>query len=799
MWGNCKKLLNLLKQNFIMKRYILRFSLFLLALGNFTYAQTARPPAKKIIPATAKAGDYIDVNVTPYPESNFTPAQLVTDVLVGTSGSCGTPNISNVTVSPNQLVTNNDRFWGYFNKSTSTFPFEEGIILTTGFARKAGNTAEGAILSDDNGGGSDPDLVAAIGVTTQIFNSGVLEFDFVPTSSQMKFRYIFASEEYTGNYPCPPLQYDDAFALLLKPNTPGSTYTNLAVLPGGAGPVSVPNILPASFSCGPINAQYFGSLAPNATNYIGTTAPLTAEATVIPGQSYHIKMIIADARDDNFGSAVFLEAGSFDIGVNLLDPSGAQLPAEINVCDNEPQVITASTSGPNLNYKWFLDGVVIPNATTNTITATQPGTYKIEVSVPGNPCPGSASIVIHGGTTPEAHNGTYLLCTTPDVTSFNLNGTKASISNDWQTATFHFYENQADAIAQNNNYIANIYDYNGTDGQILHVVVSNGSFCSRLVELTLQREVTPVAQLASSQYRICAGETVTLTASGGVTYLWSNFGGSGNTQTVTLHQSTEFTVYAIGTKGCKSLQPAKVRIEVIPAITTPLLDVEMCVGDNIVLDAGAGNNYTYLWNTGATTQTIVANELGIYSVEIDNGVCKDKFKVKVHAAALPYVTNLNYSDNTLTVTAYTPSINNIAQTLEYSIDGGGVWQDSNVFPGLLNNTNYTVRVRIKGTSCNGSIEFFTLHINNVITPNQDGVNDVLDLTSLAKYKNFNGSIYDRYGVEMFRFSKETPIWNGTVGGKRLPTATYWYKFNFEYNKSKTQMNQSGWIMLKNRE
>lgn len=799
MWGNCKKLLNLLKQNFIMKRYILRFSLFLLASANFTYAQTERPPAKKMIPATAKAGDYIDVNVAPYPESNYTPTQLVTDVLVGTSGSCGTPNISNVTVSPNQLVTNNDRFWGYFNKSTSTFPFEEGIILTTGFARKAGNAAEGGILSDDNGGGSDPDLVAAIGVTTQIFNSGVLEFDFVPTSSQMKFRYIFASEEYEGNFPCPPFQYDDAFALLLKPNTPGSTYTNLAVLPGGAGPVSVPNILPGSFACGPINAQYFGSLAPNATNYNGTTVPLTAEATVIPGQSYHIKMIIADARDSNYGSAVFLEAGSFDIGVNLLDPSGAQLPGEINVCDNEPQVITASTSGPNLNYKWFLNGVVIPNATTNTITATQPGTYKIEVSVPGNPCPGSASIVIHGGTTPEAHNGTYLLCTTPDVTSFNLNGTKASISNDWQTATFHFYENQADAIAQNNNYIANIYDYNGTDGQILHVVVSNGSFCSKLVELTLQREVTPVAQLASSQYRICAGETVTLTASGGVTYLWDNFGGSGNTQTVTLHQSTEFTVYAIGTKGCKSLQPAKVRIEVIPAITTPLLDVEMCVGDSIVLDAGAGNNYTYLWNTGATTQTIVANELGIYSVEIDNGVCKDEFKVKVHAAALPYVTNLNYSDNTLTVTAYTPSINNIAQTLEYSVDGGVVWQDSNVFPGLLNNTNYTVRVRIKGTSCNGSIEFFTLHINNVITPNQDGVNDVLDLTSLAKYKNFNGSIYDRYGVEMFRFSKETPIWNGTVGGKRLPTATYWYKFNFEYNKSKTQMNQSGWIMLKNRE
>jgi gliding motility-associated-like protein len=52
---------------------------------------------------------------------------------------------------------------------------------------------------------------------------------------------------------------------------------------------------------------------------------------------------------------------------------------------------------------------------------------------------------------------------------------------------------------------------------------------------------------------------------------------------------------------------------------------------------------------------------------------------------------------------------------------------------------------------------------------------------------------------MFRFSKENPIWNGTVGGKKLPTATYWYKFNFQYPKSKTNMSQSGWIMLKNRE
>ena len=108
-------------------------------------------------------------------------------------------------------------------------------------------------------------------------------------------------------------------------------------------------------------------------------------------------------------------------------------------------------------------------------------------------------------------------------------------------------------------------------------------------------------------------------------------------------------------------------------------------------------------------------------------------------------------------------------------------------------------VRRVGTHCVGTFEFFTLQITNIITPNDDGINDVLDLKSLGDFKNFTGSIFDRYGVEMFRFSKELPVWNGTVGGKRLPTATYWYKFNFEYPKSKVQMNWSGWIMLKNRE
>lgn len=784
------------------------FSFFLVSL-NFYHSQNIYPrKVPKPRPnLAAKAGAFIDVNAPGYNESAFNITQLVKDVLISSgTNSCVTPNVSNVVVSPGLPASDANRAWGYFHKGTTNFPFKDGIVLVTGKANRTGNTYVdvNSPLSDLVGTGSDPDLVAATNPSVNLNDAVILEFDFVPTSSQVKFNYLFASEEYTTSFPC---SYSDAFALLLKPVAGTAPYVNMAVLPSGAGPVSVTNIHPdtqfsgSPLSCGAVNPTFFGGYNTTniETNFNGRTIPLTATATVIPGQAYHFKMVLADAIDTSYDSAVFLEGGSFNIGVELLDPDGGTLPSDINVCDNVPQVLTASVSDPNMAYQWYFNGALVQGATTNTITATQPGTYTIEVSFPGNPCPGKASIQIHGGTTPSANDATLLLCSTPDITTFDLS-TAVPLISSTPNAVFHFYETQADALAQNNNYITTPLNYNGNDGQILYTVVSNGGFCSRLIKLTLLKEVTPTAHITSTKIKICPGESVDLTATGGVTYLWNNFTGTGNTQTVTLFNTTTFTVYAIGAKGCKSLQPATITVEVVPEITSPLKDVEMCIGDRVTLDAGAGPNYKYLWSTGETTQTIFVDQLGIYSVTIDNGYCTRVFTSKVMAATLPFITGLDYNNsNTLTITAVNPSINNIPGVLEYSVDGGISWQTSNVFPGLLDNTTYNLQVRIEGTHCVGTLDFFTLKIANIITPNQDGVNDTLDLTALGNFNNFTGSIYDRYGVEMFRFTKQTPIWDGTVGGKRLSTATYWYKFNFQYPKSKAQMNWSGWIMLKNRE
>jgi len=792
-WANNYKMLKYRSKNYF------RLSFFLLSLiSTFSNAQTEKQKrielTKNSKPSpTAKAGTLIDVNVTPYPASNFTPTQLVTNVLVGGSSSCGTPNISNVTISPIQPVTDSERFWGYFNKGTSNFPFTEGIVLTTGTARLAGNNPEGQ-LGVDLTTGTDLDLEAALaGSTLDLEDAVILEFDFVPSSSQMKFNYIFASEEYDGGFPCSG--YEDAFALLLKPNTPGSTYTNLAVLPGGAGLVTATNIVPASFSCGPINAQYYETLSPvNQTNLFGRTVPLTASATVIPGQSYHIKMVMADDNDGTHDSAVFLEAGSFDIGISIVDSAGNPVPETLNVCDNTPQVLTALVAAtPGMTFQWFKNNVAIAGATSINYTATSPGVYTVKVVVPGQNCPAEATVTIIGGTSPVVQNATLKLCTTPSVIAFDLNAAKPLISTT-AGAVFKFYLAQADAVAGNNSNITNTTTFNGNDGQIIYVNVSNGAFCSRVATLTLRKEATPIAALTATKLKICTGESVTLTASGGVTYEWNGFTGTGAVRTVSPTQNTTYTVYAIGAQGCKSLQPVSILVEVVPAIRSDLTGGFICAGDRITLDAGAGPNYTYQWNNGETSQTVAAELPGLYSVTISNGVCSKVFTTQVYQAIIPQIIKVDYDESgTLIVTASNPSNGQ----LEYSNDNGVTWQSSNVFTNVPNNTLVSIRVRVKNTSCVGFLEYFTFVMKNVITPNGDNINDMIDFRGISDLKDFQAVISDRYGKAVFKAEKIRPYWDGFFQGKKLPTSSYWYQVTFEDPATKKLTVKTGWILLKN--
>mgnify|MGYP007000140104 len=102
----------------------------------------------------------------------------------------------------------------------------------------------------------DNDLSALIGEET--FNASTIEFDFIPISNNLSFRFIMASEEYDqGLYEC---EYSDVFAFLLT-DSEGNT-TNLAVIPDTDIPIAITNIHPANDVCDAVNEEYFHGHTP---------------------------------------------------------------------------------------------------------------------------------------------------------------------------------------------------------------------------------------------------------------------------------------------------------------------------------------------------------------------------------------------------------------------------------------------------------------------------------------------------------------------------------------------------------
>ena len=299
-------------------------------------------------------------------DNSSTPQQLIEDNLV--QGCVEVSNIvSNINGSINGLTS-----YGYFERNTSNFPFENGILLSTGDAISAGNTTNANTLNDGQANWStDADLEAALGINNTV-NATSIEFDFISVSNQIQFNYILASEEYYATYPC---EYSDGFAFLLR-ETGTTTYTNIAVVPGTSIPVNTNTIHDEIVGfCAAENEAYFDGYNIGDTNFNGRTTVLSATASILPNVQYHIKLVIADQTDQNFDSAVFIEGNSFNATVDLGD--------DITTCA-ETISLNADIENVLATYQWYNNGTLITGEITPDLIVSQSGNYQVIVTIPIN-------------------------------------------------------------------------------------------------------------------------------------------------------------------------------------------------------------------------------------------------------------------------------------------------------------------------------------------------------------------------------------------------------------------------------
>jgi len=310
-------------------------------------------------------------------DGSVSPDVMVEDFFGGTC-----VEVSNISWVTNDTAAQ----MGFFEGSASNVGLNAGILLTSGNIQNAiGPNNNGSISSFANGPG-DEDINAALGTFgISTYDACVLEFDVTSLDEDtLYFEYVFGSEEYeefVGS------GFNDAFAFFVS--GPGyEPNTNIALVPGTDIPVAINNVNMID------NTDYYvnngdGSAPPyNADStfvqYDGLTTVLAAPMYVIPGQTYHVKLVVADVMDGVLDSGVF-------IGIESLC-GGPELPpvtefAYFVATDGSYTVAFENDTRYATSWAWdFGDGTTSTARHPAPHTFSEAGTYTVRLSAANYCC-----------------------------------------------------------------------------------------------------------------------------------------------------------------------------------------------------------------------------------------------------------------------------------------------------------------------------------------------------------------------------------------------------------------------------
>lgn len=576
---------------------------------------------------------------------NLNADQLVQDVFIG--GDCFETSGATTIGSPLSL--------GTFSGALPVFGFDEGIILSTGYVSGTVGPSTNFNSNPTGGPGNDPDLESI--ATASINDVAVLEFDFVPTVDQVSFEYVFASEEYCQYAPPNNSNVNDLFGFFLS--GPGINGTiNIAEISAGV-PVSINNVNPVT------NAAFFN---PNGDNcggggagtalfgYNGYTDVFTAVANVIPCETYHIKLAIADGGDDVWDSSVFLKANSFDAGgaaigsseVPLTDSNDAY---ESDACGNaffrftresgdifSPVFIEYDLSGTatnNVDYSGLPPSpIIIPpglNEILVPITITQDniteGVETIVLFLFGSCTCSSAEVSLN------IYDLGAIDVEVPDVELCGNLGTPVVISADASGGVpLYFYDwgdgpspvpIYADTPTENTSYTVTVTDMCGAEG----------TGTGNVEIINLQGVLDGSASLCGNSGS--ASLNVNFSGSDGPYEILYSIDGvfqpaieniNDNPYTLNIDEIGTYALEIVTIDGC--LGDASGSIDVAGSSTelaTASTDAN-CVGTNSgsidLTVTNAAGAVTYLWSNGSTLEDQASLPAGNYTVTVTSGGCE---------------------------------------------------------------------------------------------------------------------------------------------------------------------------------
>lgn len=475
---------------------------------------------------------------------------------------------------------------GFFNGILSNIGLDSGIVMSTGdisllvppgggFGGNVNSNADDPdLLTVAN---SVPDLIGQNFSVTSVNDVVILEFDFVPTSSFLSFKYVFASQEY---FAYENTQFNDVFGFFISGPGIVGPFASPVAFPGGSINIAtIPDSdpeLPITISS--VNADLNSNLFVNnqaletVADADGFTTVITAEAEVQCGETYHIRLSIADGSDTGLSSYVFLDAGSFTSPqlqvINSLEIDSNKVFTDCGVDVD----LTADIDG-NYDFVWNT------GSDEQTITVG-PGSYWVEATDETGCAVNSDTIVVYSQPIPEISFSNDTILCTGDLLTIESNVTNGTLpyTFDWSNGS------------DDENLIVG-----SGDQYTLTVIDSNGCMDTDIINIT--EYGLPELSYVPEEIIICGGNPVEVSAFGAQIYSWSPNTGlsSTNSQIVNMSSaaSITYTLTGIDTNGC---------VNSIEVPTTSANGFEIEVYTNPVSCQGIDDGtVTIITGNGATT------------------------------------------------------------------------------------------------------------------------------------------------------------------------------------------------------